>query len=171
MNTTDVIGGAATPPSPFPDNILWDFADIDRKRLRHWSDMFVRPRGVIRHGASDTTPQITPNDQEIEVSGLRLEVKPLLGEVPLGAPVRIDIKLTNITENPIAAPRDISLKSPCMTGFVQGPTGQVRTFRPLTRCHDSIETTVLEAGECINGSMTLLRGAQGALSPPPVCRR
>ena len=166
MNTTDAIARAAlsTPATPFPDNILWDYADDDRKKLRHWSDMFVRPGGIVFGGASNTTPPITTDD-EIEVPELKLEVTALLSEVPLGAPVRIDVKLTNTSEAPMLAPRDVGLRSACMTGFVQDASGRVRTFRPLVHCVDSIDTAVLEAGESIAGSMTLLRGAEGALFP------
>ncbi len=109
-------------------------------------------------------PPITTDD-EIEVSELKLEVTALLGEVPLGAPVRVDVKLTNTGEIPMLAPRDVGLRSACMTGFVQDASGRVRTFRPLVHCMDSIDTAVLEAGESITGSMTLLRGAEGALFP------
>jgi hypothetical protein len=165
MNTTDAIAKAATATTPFPSNILWDFADDDRKRLRHWSDMFVRPGGIVFGSAINTTLPITPDDEEIEVPELQLEVTALLGEVPLGAPVRIDVKLTNTSDSPMLAPREVGLKSACMTGFVQDPSGRVRSFRPLVHCADSIHTAVLKAHESITGSMALLRGAEGALFP------
>jgi hypothetical protein len=165
MNTTDAIAEAATSAAPFPSNILWDYADDDRKKLRHWSDMFVRPGGIVFGGASDTSPPISPNDDEIEVPQLKLEVKALLSEVPLGAPVRIDLKLTNTSEVPMLAPREVGLRSACITGVVQDPSGRFRSFRPLVHCLDSIDTAILGAGESISGSMTLLRGAEGALFP------
>jgi hypothetical protein len=167
MNTTDAIAQAAssTPASPFPNNILWDYADEDRKWLRHWSDMFVRPGGVVFGGAINTTLPITPDDNEIEVSQLKLDVEALQSEVPLGAPVRIDVTLTNTGESPMLAPREVGLKSACMSGFVQDPSGRIRSFRPLVHCVDSIDTAMLGAGESISGSMTLLRGAEGALFP------
>jgi hypothetical protein len=165
MNTTDAIAQAATPATPFPSNILWDYADDDRNRLRHWSDMFVRPGGIVFGGAINTTLPITPNDDEIEVPELQLEVTALLSEVPLGAPVRIDVKLTNTSATPMLAPREVGLRSACMSGFVQDPSGRVRSFRPLIHCVDSIDTAILEPGKTLTGSMTLLRGSEGALFP------
>ena len=170
MNTTDAIAEATlvTPATPFPTNILLDFTDGDRKKLRLWSGMFVRPGGVAFGGANNTSPPITPDDKEIEISQFKLEVKTLLSEVPLGAPVRIDLKLTNIGEVPMLAPRELGLKSACMAGFVQDSSGKVRSFRPLVHCVDcvdSVDTAMLGAGQRVSGSMTLLRGAEDALFP------
>jgi hypothetical protein len=165
MNTTDAIAKVATAKNPFPSNIIWDFADDDRKRLRHWSDMFVRPGGIAFGSAIRTSLPITPDDEEIKVPELQLEVTALLSEIPLGAPVRIDVKLTNTSDSPMLAPREVGLKSACMTGFVQDPSGRIRSFRPLAHCADSIHTAMLGANESITGSMALLRGAEGALFP------
>lgn len=165
MNTTDEIARAATSATPFPSNILWDFADDDRQKLRHWTDMFIRPGGIVFGGAGNTIPPIKPNDNEIEILQLKLEAKVLLSEVPLGAPVRINVKLTNTGESSMLAPREVGLKSACMAGFVQDPSGRFRTFRPLVHCADTVDMALLGPGRSVAGSMSLLRGAEGALFP------
>lgn len=46
MNTTDVIAASATPPAnPFPNNVIFSYADDDKRRLRHYPDIHVRPGG------------------------------------------------------------------------------------------------------------------------------
>jgi hypothetical protein len=64
----------------------------------------VRPGAVAFGGASSTTPAITPTDLEVDVDGLALVVTPLLGEVPIGAPVRVGIGLVNRSAQPMRVP-------------------------------------------------------------------
>lgn len=167
MNTTDVISAAAPPGTPFPNNIKWQFADDDLKRLRHYPDPFVRPGGVAFGGASTTSPPITPSDAVVEHDELALAVTPVLGAVPLGAPVRVDLVLTNTGDDDTLAPESLSLKSGLVEGRVTGPDGQVREFRPLVHCVESHPVALLEPGGTVAGSLTLLRGPQGALFPAP----
>ncbi|KAJ9648690.1 hypothetical protein H2199_000603 [Coniosporium tulheliwenetii] len=159
MSTSDVIAGAATAANPFPDNIKWAYAERGLRCLRHYPDNFVRPGGVRFGGASENDPQITPRDAEIQVPGLRLEVKQFRAEVPLGAPVRITVKLTNDGERAVRVPKDVSLKSGFVCGTVKTAFGKLRTFSPLLGCIDDHPMGALfpEAGICeISGSTTVL---------------
>ncbi|KAJ5462259.1 hypothetical protein N7530_010464 [Penicillium desertorum] len=165
MDTSDQIaaGGERVPPK-FPQNIKWNFAEDDLRRLRHYSDIFVRPGGVPFAAASETTPIISPPDTEIEVPDLKLEVEPLLRVVPLGAPVRVTVKLTNTSDVPVRAPSDISLKSGFVRGYVTDVSGLPRTFRPLVLTDDN-PIKILQPGDSVDAALTLLRGPDGALFP------
>ena len=167
MCTSDVIAGGATPANPFPGNIRWAFHATNLKQLRHYPDPFVRPGGVAFGGASSTTPPITPTDLETGIDGLELEVRPLLGEVPIGAPVRVDYHLVNRSTMPIAVPVHLSLKSEAISGTVEDPAGTVRSFRTVVRCFEDDPYRVLAPGEGVTESATLMRGAEGALFGAP----
>jgi hypothetical protein len=56
-------------------------------------------------------------------------------------------------------------------GFVRGkvadPSGTVRTFSPVALYLDQQRLATLEPGKSLKNSITLLRGAQGALFPAP----
>lgn len=163
MCTSDVIAAGATPGNPFPGNIQWSFHPDNLKQLRHYPDPFIRPGSVAFGSASTATPPITPTDLEAEVLGLQLEVNALLGEVPLGAPVRVGVALVNRGEQPIQVPADLSLKSEHVSGSVTDPSGNQRTFRTIIHCIEDSPFRVLQPGERIEQSMTLMRGAEGAL--------
>jgi hypothetical protein len=165
--TSDVIAAAATPANPFPGNIRWAFHPIELKRLRHYPDPFVRPGGVAFGNASQTTPPITPTDFEADIDGLELEVRPLLDEVPIGAPVRIDYRLVNHSDHQIAVPVRLSLKSEAITGTVTDPSGTVRSFRTVVSCVEDDAFRLLAPGEEVTESATLMRGAEGALFASP----
>ncbi|MGH8601268.1 MAG: hypothetical protein ACREXR_00340 [Gammaproteobacteria bacterium] len=163
MCTSDVIAAAGTPGTPFPSNIQWTFHPDNLKQLRHYPDPFVRPGSVAFGGASIAAPSITPTDLEAEVPGLAVEITPLLGEVPLGAPVRVGVALVNQGDQPLRVPASLSLKSDFVSGSVTDPAGSVRTFRTVVHCIEDRPFRVLKPGERIEDSMTLLRGAEGAL--------
>jgi hypothetical protein len=166
MNTTDVIAESATPPVQFPDNIQWLHAPDDRKRLRHFPDIWVRPGGTP-FGLNYNSAPISPDDLIAPATGLVLEVAPLLDSVPIGAPVRIDVALVNTTKRPLPVPHSLSLKAGHVSGKVVDPSGTVRTFSPLVLCLDEESTRPLDPGDRLTDSMTLLRGRQGALFPTP----
>ncbi|MDG9924077.1 MULTISPECIES: hypothetical protein [unclassified Pseudomonas] len=163
MCTSDVIAASATPGNPFPGNIQWSFHPDNLKQLRHYPDPFIRPGSVAFGSASTATPPITPTDLEAEVLGLQVEVNALLGEVPLGAPVRVSVALVNRSEQPLQVPADLSLKSEHVSGSVTDPSGNQRTFRTIIHCIEDSPFRVLQPGERIEESMTLMRGAEGAL--------
>jgi hypothetical protein len=164
MNTTDVIAAGAVPPEQFPDNIQWSHAPDDQKRLRHMPDLWVRPGGVP-FGAAYSTAPISPDDAALVPEGLRLDVRALLTTVPIGAPVRVDIALRNEGDAEMPAPVDLSLLAGHVSGTVTDPSGTARAFRSIVRCIEEERTQVLAAGDEISGSMTLLRGPDGALFP------
>jgi hypothetical protein len=159
MNTTDVISANAMPPQQFPQNIQWSHAPDDQKRLRHMPDMWIRPGGVP-FGAAFSTAPISPDDAVVAPDGVALDVAPLLTAVPLGAPVRLDIKLRN--DEGVPVPTDLSMRAGHVSGTVTDPSGTVRAFRSIVHC---IESRTLDTAAVVTGSLTLLRGPEGALFP------
>lgn len=168
MNTTNVIASnSLTPGSPaFPNNVQWSYNDEDAKRLRHMPDIYVRPGGTP-FGTSYASTPISPTDLEVENEGLDLHVAPVIESVPLGAPVRINIELVNTTNEPASAPTTLSMKSGLVKGKVIDPAGAVRTFSPLILCVEDHLVAPLNPKGSVRHSITLLRGAQGALFPMP----
>jgi hypothetical protein len=159
MNTTETIAGRAQLPQQFPENIQWSFAPIDAERLRHLPDMTVRPGGVPWRPLLDAVP-ISAGDDEPD--GVELEVEPLLTAVPIGAPVRVELRLSNRGDG--AIPADLSLDAGFVSGTVTDPSGTTRSFGSLLACADGQR---LADADLVPGSMTLLRGGEGALFPLP----
>jgi hypothetical protein len=170
MNTTDVIAAAATPATPFPNNIKWSFAADDQRRLRHFPDIYARPGGTP-FGTSYATTPLSPVDMAVDVEGLELHVSALLAAVPLGAPVRVHVELVNASGDPVLAPASLQMKTGFVRGSVVDPAGTGRTFSPLVRCIEEHPLDVLEGGKDLSQSHTLLRGGEGALFPMPGMHR
>jgi hypothetical protein len=164
MNTTDTIAASASPPTLFPNNIKWSHAPDDQKRLRHMPDIWVRPGGIA-FGSSYSTSPISPDDLNVEIPGLKLQVSPLMEIVPIGAPVRVNFQLLNTTNETLVVPRNLTMKGGHTRGKVIDPSGVVRTFSPIILCIDEEEMHRLGPKKGLNESITLLRGAQGALFP------
>jgi hypothetical protein len=166
MNTTDVIASNSLTPgsAAFPSNVQWSYNAEDAKRLRHMPDIYVRPGG-IPFGTSYASTPISPTDLEFEMEGLSLHVVPVIEAVPIGAPVRINIELVNDSNDPVAAPASLNMRTGLVRGRVIDPAGTVRTFSPLVLCVDTHTVGLLGPGESVGDSITLLRGAQGALFP------
>jgi hypothetical protein len=162
MNTTDTIASMATSPIQFPNNIQWSHAPDDQNRLRHLPDLWVRPGG-ISFGSS--YPSIIPDDMVMEDELLEMQVFSELETVPFGAPVRVNFTLINNSEESKIVPKELSLKKGNISGKVIDPSGTERTYFPIILCLDEEETSIIANGESINGSITLLRGGQGALFP------
>ena len=146
------------PPEHFPENTNWSYAADDQKRLRHWPDPLVRPGG-LSWGSYDWAP-VLPDEEPLEPAGVALAVNPLLASVPLGAPVRVDLELSN--GESMSVPTDLSLAAGHVSGTVADPSGTVRSFRSLIHC---VDAQSLGAAERVVSSMTLLCGAEGALFP------
>ena len=166
MNTTDVIASRSLSPgsASFPANVQWSYNSEDAKRLRHMPDIYVRPGGVP-FGTSYASTPISPTDLEIPVEGLALHVSAVIEAVPIGAPVRVNVELVNESEVALPAPASLSLRSGLVRGKVIDSAGTVRTFSPLVLCLDTHPIEMLGPGDTVHHSMTLLRGAQGALFP------
>jgi hypothetical protein len=159
MCSTPDILDSRNPHSPvFPNNILWTYNAEDAKRLRHLPDIQVRPGG---------TPFSTdyPKRHVVPMDRVELAVSPLLKEVPLGAPVRVKLRLAACGDALVEVPSAISLGSGCVRGYVTDSDGAVRTFSPLVLSEDKMRVKVLHKGESVTDSLTLLRGAQKALFP------
>lgn len=60
----------------------------------------------------------------------------MLPSVPLGAPVRVQMRLANRGESALPALADLSLKAGVLSGHVRGPGGAERRFRSLVQCID-----------------------------------
>jgi hypothetical protein len=85
--------------------------------------------------------------------------------------VRINIELVNTTNEPVSAPTTLSMKSGLVKGKVINPAGAVRTFASLVLCVEDHLVAPLNPKERVRHSITLLRGAQGALFPMPGAHR
>jgi hypothetical protein len=87
--------------------------------------------------------------------------------VPIGAPVRVGITLANLGDRPIAVPEDLGLKGEFVSGRVIDPSGTVRSFRTVVRCVEDHQFVEIDPGDSRKASMTLMRGAEGALFGAP----
>jgi hypothetical protein len=162
MNTTDTIASEATSPIQFPNNIQWSHAPDDQNRLRHLPDLWVRPGGIP---FGDSYPSIIPDDMVLEDELLEIKVFSELETVPFGAPVRVNFTLINNSQESKTVPKELSLKKGNISGKVIDPSGTERTYFPIILCLDQEEISLIGNGESKNGSITLLRGGQGALFP------
>jgi hypothetical protein len=162
MSRTDAIAKRGE----FPHGILFEHSREDARLLRHLPDPWVRPGGVPWAHHASTSP-IPAEDLVLPASGWRLAVEPLAKTLPLGAPLRLTIKLTLEAEGRPHAPSSLSLKSGAVRGRVIGPRGTVRRFQPVMRRFGGGGMTRLRAGQSAIGGMTLLRGPEGALLPTP----
>jgi hypothetical protein len=162
MQVTPQIADNAVPPVQFPNNIVWAHSPDDQYCLRHLPDIIVRPGGVpfgVGHSP------LSPPDSSQGMDGLVLHITPLMEAIPLGAPARINLELKNISSQVMAIPGSLSLKRGSTTGRVVDPFGTVRTFSPVVRYLDIEPCRLLEPDKIISQSLTLLRGANGALFP------
>ena len=87
--------------------------------------------------------------------------------VPLGAPVRINLALSNMTDHPVVAPSNLSLQSVTVRGRIIDLAGHMRTFSSIVvkEAHDLLSE--LAAGERIEDLLTLFQGREGELFPAP----
>ncbi|PCI33600.1 MAG: hypothetical protein COB54_04725 [Alphaproteobacteria bacterium] len=159
MNTTGVI---ADSPGTFPHNIQWSFNGKDEKWLKHAPDPWVRP-GMVPFEVARNVQVISPEDEAVILETLTVDVSPLAKTVPLGAPVRVRLKVNNPTDHAIPFPESISLSSGIVSGRVRDPSGAERSYRSLVICADQDKLIDIQPHETISRDMTLLRGNEGAL--------
>jgi len=175
MQVTPQIAENAVGPVEFPNNIEWAFSPEDQRWLRHLPDVVVRPGTVLRFGEDVSPPYpgipISPLDVTAEIEGLEVQVSLLLEAVPLGAPVRANFRLVNNGSVSVPVPGRLSLKTGHVMGKVIDPSGTVRTFSTIIRYLDEAELQMLEPGQSLGDSLTLLRGPDGALFPSPGVHR
>jgi Matrixin len=162
MCPTEEIARSAVAPQQFPQNISWSYSDKDEQRLRHMPDHWIRPGGVPFGSAFSAAPALP----EAAVDrGLELRVVPLLAQVPPGAPVRVTLTVRNVGPQPVPAPVDLSLQAGHVSGCVTDPSGAARSFRSIVHSPEPRRLEPLASGAERTGSITLLRGADGALFP------
>ncbi len=68
----------------------------------------------------------------MDAEGLVLSVTPLLDSAPLGAPVRVNVELSNDTDMPLPVPASLSLKSEHVSGIAAITAG---LDNPVLRPH------------------------------------
>jgi hypothetical protein len=150
-----------TSDTPFPTNVVWSYSREDEHRLRHWPDPMVRPGGIRTHSGAQASLSAIVSDSH------RLDVTPVLPSLPLGAPVRVEVRLTNTGVRRAVGPQSLSLSAGAVRGEVVDAAGAVRSFSPLAVDESTNLNSTLEPGGHIDDSLTLLRGAEGALFPLP----
>jgi hypothetical protein len=161
MATSDTIAGRGTSAQRFPANIKWAFSDHAIQCLQHYPDAFFRPGGIPFGDASTVNPPISDSPS----GPLKLDVNLLNTSLPLGAPVRASVTLTNTSSNPIRVPHSLNLKSGFLQGGITDSGGKRRIFSPLVQCVDENRLLELHDGESITTDLVLMRGRQGALAP------
>lgn len=159
MRPTDAIAAQADAAAPFPTNIAWAFSPADAHRLRHWPDPVVRPGGLALGRGPEAPGAVAPD--------LRLELTPVLGSVPWGAPVRLDVRLVNVGPTRSAAPRSLHAGSGAVRGLVVDAAGGVRGFGPQLVDDADAALVALEPGAAVEGALTLLVGTRAMLFPVP----
>lgn len=154
---------AAIAKERFPNNVEFKFSKEDLRRLCHGPDVMVRPGAF-----NDQDLPAFADDAPAPADGLELQVSPFLAAVPYGAPVRIHLRLTNISnDKQYGVPESLNLKSGFVSGEVIDPRGKSVPFEALLRSEDESRERPggLERGESQCHTMTLLRGNTGALFP------
>ena len=170
MNTTDVIvdKSASLPVARrFPTNIDWRFHPRDRHALNHGPDIAIRPGGLPWESSGRTMNELLglPGDQSVSSPQLQLAILPPLDDLPLGAPVRLEIHLINRGPAPAYVPSNIALTAGVLRGSAKAPDGTVRTIRPLAIGNSDPTLQSISPGERVSSSVTLLRGSEGPLFP------
>ncbi|TWF74722.1 hypothetical protein FHX44_11604 [Pseudonocardia hierapolitana] len=162
MTTTPTIVAAGTATQPFPTNITWDFHPTNKHRIKHWPDIYVRPGGLPFASAHTTTPLATA-DAVADRDDIRVDVIPVRSSFPIGAPVRVEVRVTNIGIDPLPFPTRLRYEGGHIEGTVTAPGGAPRPFRSIVRCLDDGADGYLDPGESRVAGLTLLRGPDGPL--------
>lgn len=172
MNVTETIL-SIKPANIDPDDFIkWSFASDDLKRLRHMPDIYVRPGGL----PLGTAYPLLPNHPtaEIDMCNLcQLTITPLQEVLPLGAPVRLNITLKNISKQTLRIPGNLGDSEKYISGTVISHGNNINNFSTLLKCEEysgnhinHLENTI-KPDEEINKSIVLLHNFDGALFPMP----
>ncbi|HVT60392.1 MAG TPA: hypothetical protein VHR45_18610 [Thermoanaerobaculia bacterium] len=158
---------AAADQPPFPDNLPVSYHTPDEVRLRHHPDNFVRPKAVP-YGVGYLAAPVPDTDIVTDVgSQLQLTVTPLRRVLPMGAPMRLELRLTNIQDGvKLPGPARLSLADGSVAGRVIAPNGQVRSFSAVAPL-DYQSVADLDPRRSLFHGETLWRGPEGALFPAP----
>lgn len=154
------------PDEIFPDILALKYHADDVIRLLHFPDIWIRPGGAPSQQAYTALP-VPEADAITDVSDqFALAVVPLRRSVPLGAPVKLQLRLTNISGRTLPGPALLSLADGSVAGRVIRPGQQPQIFSGVSPL-DYMRTEDLAPGESLYHGETLLRGPQGALFPEP----
>lgn len=150
----------------FPNNLLFEFDAEDVRRLHHYPDIWVRPGGAPFEQGFSALP-VPDADAITDVrEQFELKVKPLCRKIPLGAPVKLQLRLTNVSDRELPGPDLLGLSDGSVAGRVIGPGGRSHTFSAAAPL-DFVWTAPLAPGKSLYAGETLLRGPRGALFPEP----
>lgn len=162
MNTTRSV--AEKLRERFPEEIDLTFSELqaesDAHKLRHAPDPYVRP-GMAVFGRMAFN---YPFPDLIDL-GIQLKLTPVNTRLPIGAPVRFNYEMQNLGEDAINVPKDISLKSHSVSGYVINPRGVRKEFSRLYLQMDSEEEyePLKNNSPDKTSSMSLLWGNDGPL--------
>ena len=156
--------------------LCWSFAPQDGLRLRHYPDYVVRPGGQpfnpvgYRLGPSPYAPVADPMTSRPKAEKgifLLMEPHPDSRILPLGAPARLELVLSNTLDKAVKV-SSLRLSEGFLTVTVRDSGGVERRVQPLIHVIDGEETVEdLPAGGQRAHSLTLLRGDQEYLFPSP----
>jgi hypothetical protein len=154
------------PRGSFPKSLELSYDTEDILRLRHYPDIRIRPGGAPFGQGASALP--VPDADAITDVGdqFELTVRPLRRKVPLGAPVRLQLRLTNTSSETLPGPSRLGLDDGSVAGRVVGPERRVQIFAAVSPV-DSVGIADLAPGQSLYQGETLLRGPQGALFPVP----
>lgn len=172
MTPIDVLAAQGPGRMLGPDSLPPRFSAEDIFRLRHLPDVQVRPGGtdfetlgVVDDGMHHTHAhghEPEEND-ESDTRTFVLELSTPQAELPLGAPLRLDLTLRHRGRTPCEVPARLAMDGPFVRGWMVGPDGTENPFRSLFRAAWPVMFDPLEPGQSRSGSITLLRGRAGAL--------
>jgi hypothetical protein len=152
-------GGTASKEESFWSNFRWEFDDVELIWMRHAdrNDVIFGGRDWIGNNLSIF---VTP-EMEIHNAALELEVRaqPLY---ELGEPVRVEVKVKNITDRTQKVAARLQPEDGMITFFIRRPNGAfVRYVPPVARCKAPPDAIDLKAGESVYESVLLSYGAKG----------
>lgn len=155
--TNDLVGKVG-----FPDSLPFEFSDEERQWLRHQPDPVVRPGG-LPYPASIPSTDAAIGKRSSLGSCCEIDVFPLEVVYPLGVPVRLHLKLKNVSLAPIQIPRAVGFSNGEIRLKVIAPDDSVAMVTPNLCVCDESEWMSLLPKQCAWTAMTLTRSNQGAL--------